>query len=380
MNKTPFIYGKIADNENFTNREKDSDYLNNNFSGLINTIIISPRRWGKTSLVNKVVDSIVQNNDYIVCKIDIFNCRTQEQFYTAYANCILKASFSGWEEFVAGTKSYLSRMLPKISMTDAMQTFELSFGIDFKDNTLSFDEILDLPQTIAIDKKKKFIVCIDEFQNINEYIDTLGFQQKLRAHWQLHNKVCYCLYGSKRHMLLHIFNDYQMPFYKFGDILFLDKIKRDDWVSFISKRFKETGKHIFDEQCKTIADRTKNHPYYVQQLSQQVWLRTIDICTTEIVDEAFDALVSQLSLLFSNLIDSLTVKQISFLIAVAKGEKNFSSKEVLSKYKLGTSANIKNLRQVTLNKDIIDIFPENKIEFQDPLFEYWLLHSYLSNE
>jgi uncharacterized protein len=379
MNTTPFVYGKIADNENFTDRKQDSSYLINNFEGLINTTIISPRRWGKTSLVNRVVESFAGNKDYIVCQIDIFNCRTQEQFYTAYANCILKASFSAWEDFLAGTKNYLSRMLPKFSLTDTMQTYELSFGIDFNDKTLSFDEILDLPQTIATDKKKKVIVCIDEFQNINDYTDPLGFQQKLRAHWQLHSGVCYCLYGSKRHMLLHIFNDYKMPFYKFGDILFLQKIKKEDWVVFISNRFRETGKNIPDELCGAIADKTKNHPYYTQQLSQQVWLRTADNCSIEIVNEAFEALVDQLSLLFSNLIDSLTAKQISFLIAVANGEHNFSSKEVLKKYDLGTSANIKNLRQGALNKDIIDIFTENKIEFQDPIFEYWLSNIYISN-
>jgi len=72
MNATPFVYGKVADNENFTDREKDLNYLTNNFNGLINTIIISPRRWGKTSLVNKTVDEFAKNSGYIVCKIDIF--------------------------------------------------------------------------------------------------------------------------------------------------------------------------------------------------------------------------------------------------------------------------------------------------------------------
>lgn len=377
MNTTPFIYGKIADHENFTDREKDFIYLSNNFKGLINSVIISPRRWGKTSLVNKVVDSFSQNNDYIVCKIDIFNCRTEEQFYTAFANCVLKASFTAWEEFVGSSKKYLSQMLPKLALTDAMQNYELSFGIDFSDKKLSLDEILDLPQKIGIDKNKNVIVCIDEFQNINDYADSLGFQQKLRAHWQLHNNVCYCLYGSKRHMLLNIFNDYQMPFYKFGDILFLQKIKREDWILFISKRFADTGKSIDNEQCGMIADLAKNHPYYVQQLSQQTWLRTSDNCNTEIVQEAFESLVNQLSLLFSNIIDTLTAKQISFLVAIAKNETNFSSKEVLTKYNLGASANIKNLRKATLDKDIIDIFPDNKIEFQDPIFEYWLVNNYL---
>ncbi len=348
-----------------------------NFKGLINSIIISPRRWEKTSLVNKVVDALTQSNEYIVCKVDIFNCRTEEQFYTIYANCVLKASFSAWDEFVAGSKTYLSRMLPKIALTDAMQNYELSFGIDFSDKKLSFDEILDLPQKIATDKNKKVIVCIDEFQNINVYDDSLGFQQKLRAHWQLHGNVCYCLFGSKRHMLLHIFNDYKMPFYKFGDILFLQKIKREDWILFISKRFTDTGKTIDNEQCGLIADLTKNHPYYVQQLSQQTWLRTTEICTTDIVNQAFESLENQLSLLFSNIIDTLTTKQIGFLVAIAQKEENFSSKIVLNKYNLGTSANIKNLRKAVLDKDLIDIIPGNKIEFQDPIFEYWLVNSYL---
>lgn len=377
MSTIPFVYGKIADFENFTDRVEDSTYLTANFKGLINSIIISPRRWGKTSLVNKVVDALSHSNEYIVCKVDIFNCRSEEQFYTTYANCVLKASFSAWDEFVAGTKTYLSRMLPKIALTDAMQNYELSFGIDFSDKKLSFDEILNLPEKIAADKNKKVIVCIDEFQNINDYDDSLGFQQKLRAHWQLHSNVCYCLYGSKRHMLLHIFNDYKMPFYKFGDILFLQKIKREDWILFISKRFADTGKSIDNEQCGLIADLAKNHPYYVQQLSQQTWLRTTETCSTDIVNETFESLVNQLSLLFSNIIDTLTTKQIGFLVAIAQNETNFSSKAVLNKYNLGTSANIKNLRKAVLDKDIIDILTGNKIEFQDPIFEYWLLNNYL---
>lgn len=377
MNSTPFVYGKIADRENFTNREADAAYLTNNFKGLINSVIISPRRWGKTSLVNKVIALFAENNEYIICRVDIFNCRTEEQFYTSLANAVLKASFSVWEEFVAGSKTYLSRMLPKIALTDGMQNYELSFGIDFTDRQLSVDEILDLPQKIGVDKNKKVIVCIDEFQNINEYPDTIGFQQKLRAHWQLHTRVCYCLFGSKRHMLLDIFNNYAMPFYKFGDILFLQKIAREDWISFISQRFSDTGKYIDNELCGRIADLVKNHPYYVQQLSQQVWLRTTTHCNESIVGEAFESLVNQLSLLFSNLIDSLTTKQISFLAAIAKGERAFSSKAVLNEYNLGTSANIKNLRKAVLDKDIIDILPGEKIELQDPLFEYWLLNCYL---
>lgn len=375
--EAPFVYGRIADKQNFTDRKDEVALLSQNFSSLINTVIISPRRWGKTSLVNKCAKLLSEKNkDILVCQVDIFNCRTEEQFYTAYANALMRVSTSAWEEFVAGVKKYLGRMAPVVSLSEGSQSYELSFGISFKENQLSYDDILDLPQQIAQDKCKKIIVCIDEFQNINEYEDSLAFQRKLRAHWQKQTSVCYCLYGSKRHMLLGIFNDYSMPFYKFGDILFLQKIKREDWITFISKRFADTGKQISDELCGMIADKMKNHPYYTQQLSQQTWLRTSDACSEEIVTEAFNSLIGQLSLLFTNIIDSLTSRQISFLIAVADGVVNFSSKDVLKQYQLGTSANIKNLRKATLEKDLIDILPGNVIEIQDPAFEYWLKNIY----
>lgn len=99
------------------------------------------------------------------------------------------------------------------------------------------------------------------------------------------------------------------------------------------------------ELCNQIAAKVKDHPYYVQQLSQQVWLRTERKCTDSIFDEAFLSLTGQPSLLFTNIIDTMTSKQINFLLAVADGVTNFSSKDVLTKYKLGTSANIKNLRK-----------------------------------
>ena len=196
---TPFVYGRIADKENFTDREQEVKLLTQNFNSLVNTVIISPRRWGKTSLVNKTAQLLLNSSkDYYICHVDIFNCRTEEEFYLAYANALLKVSTSAWEEFVSGVKRYLGKLAPIISLSDTSQTYELSFGITFKDNKLTYDEILDLPQAIANDSGKKIIVCIDEFQNINEYERSpLAFQRKLRAHWQKQTSVCYCLYGKQ---------------------------------------------------------------------------------------------------------------------------------------------------------------------------------------
>lgn len=371
----PFVFGKIADGEDFTDRVVDTEKLKNNFRGLVNTIIISPRRWGKTSLVNHALEQMGDDKEYLVCKVDIFNCRTEAQFYQTYVNAILKASCSKMEEFIEAAKKYVGSFGPKLTLSDSSMQYELALGVDFKDKQYSYDEILDLPQKIALEKGKKFIVCIDEFQNVSSYDDSLGFQRKLRSHWQTHNRVGYCMFGSKRHMLLDIFSNYEMPFYKFGDIMFLDKIGEEDWVKFIVSRFADTGKKISETVARLITQKVDCHPYYVQQLSQLAWLRTQKSCKEYIVDEAFESLVGQLSLLFSNLVDSLTAKQISFLQAVAYGEKNFSSREVLTKYQLGTSANIKNLKKAMQDKDLLDVMPD-VITLQDPVFAYWLKEKY----
>lgn len=369
--EVPFVFGKIANGKDFTDRTIDAEKLRSNFRGLVNTIIISPRRWGKTSLVNHALEQMRDDKGYLICKVDIFNCRTEAQFYQAYVNAILKASYSKMNEFLEAAKKYVGSFGPKLTLSDSSQQYELALGVDFKDRQYSCDEILDLPQKIAVEKGKKFIVCIDEFQNVNTYDDTLGFQRKLRSHWQTHDKVGYCMFGSKRHMLLDIFSNYEMPFYKFGDIMFLDKISEADWVKFLVARFENTGKSISEDAARDIARKVECHPYYVQQLAQLTWLRTQKSCDCRIVDDAFESLVGQLSLLFANIIDTLTAKQISFLLAVSNGEKNFSSHDVLTKYNLGTSANIKNLRKAMQDKDLIDVMPD-AVMMQDPVFAYWL--------
>lgn len=373
----PFIFGKIADGKDFTDRKLDTERLLTNFKGLVSTVIISPRRWGKTSLVNHALEKLKEERGYMACKVDVFSCRTEAQFYQSYVNAVMRASATKVDEFVGMAKQYLRSFGPKLTFGEMGSQHELSLGLDFRDRQYSVDEILDLPQRVAEERGKKFVVCIDEFQNVNAYDDPTGFQRLLRSHWQDHDRVGYCLYGSKKHMLLDIFSNYEMPFYKFGDIMFLDKIGESEWVEYIVKRFGETGKKIDSDTARHVAQLVECHPYYVQQLAQQSWLRTDVTCDKNIVDRAFDALVDQLGLLFSNIVDSLRARQISFLQAIADGVVNYSSAEVLSRYGLGTSANIKNLKSALLDRNLIDV-DGKRLTIQDPLFAHWLKTRYVS--
>ena len=113
----------------------------------------------------------------------------------------------------------------------------------------------------------------------------------------------------------------------------------------------------------------------MQQISQQVWLRTQDICSAEIVSEAFETLVLQMSLLFQTITDSLSSSQVNFLEAFVDGVEKYSSKDVIVKYNLGTSANVQRIKQALTKNEIIDL-QNNKIDLLDPLYKYWLKKYY----
>ena len=373
--ETPFIFGKIARNENFTDREKETGRLVTNFDSLINTIIISPRRWGKSSLVEKAASVACANRDTLrICRIDLFSVRNEEQFYELLAMAVLKSASSKWQESVDAAKRFLVRLVPKIVL-NADVTNEFSLNFDWKELRNDPREVLDLAEKVASEKGFRMVICIDEFQNIAGFGDPLFFQKRLRSHWQEHQNVSYCLYGSKRHMMLDVFTNPSMPFYKFGDMIFLEKIDTASWIGFISERFSATGKIISGKLAELIVRLADNHPYYVQQLSQQVWLRTENECNDVIVEQAHQSLVEQLSLLFATITETLSNSQISFLEAVVAGETALSSSDVINKYHLNSSANVTRSRNALIEKEILDN-NAGTVSFQDPMYYFWLKTSY----
>jgi hypothetical protein len=232
-----------------------------------------------------------------------------------------------------------------------------------------------LAEKIAVEKGMKIVICIDEFQNIANFSNADFFQKRLRSHWQRHQHVAYCLYGSKQHMMLDIFTNSSMPFYKFGNVIFLKKIETPYLVDFISKRFAETGKSVTDEASHLIVELTENHPYYAQQLAQLSWLRTKETCTVETVWAAHSTLVEQLSLLFVNITETMTSQQVYFLKALLAGEKAIGSTAVMHKYHLTSSTSVTRSKEALIKSDVLDK-SNNTLSFQDPIYKYWLKRHY----
>ena len=371
----PFVFGKIATGGNFTDREQETQRLENNFNYCVNTIIISPRRWGKSSLVHKAAKLAESKNPNLkVCYIDLLNVLTPEDFYVQYATKIIQSTSSKWEEFLQNAKTFLASLIPQISIS-AMPGEEVSLSFDMEKLRMNPDEILDLPEKIAQKKGIVITVCIDEFQKIGEWKDSAYLQGKFRSKWQHHQHVGYCLFGSKRHMMLEIFTDSSKPFYRFGDLIFLKKIGRKDLITFIKERFHQTDKTIDEEAAEEIAELVKDHPYYFQQLAQLAWFRTESVCDTGIVHEAHKSLVEQLSLIFTNLTEELTVQQLNYMKAILNGETSLSSTKTMTIYGISSATAANRSRTTLIKKDILDSI-EGKIQFLDPIYEYWLAHNF----
>lgn len=370
MESKPFIFGVATSGENFTDREAETKRLLTNFRHGVNTILISPRRWGKTSLVQKVC-RLAQSDKLRVVYMDAFSCRSERDFCDAFASAVLKQTSTKAEEWLESVKLFLSRVSPKISLgPDPMTDFSISLEMNPKREEV--DEILQLPEKIARKRGWRIVVCVDEFQQIAEFTDSKAFQKKLRSVWQLQESVSYCLFGSKKHLMNELFEKKSLPFYKFGDAIYLQKIGTADWVDYIRSRFEATGKRVPRELAEKICQRVDNHSSYVQQLAWLVWTHTEDEATEQDFDNAWRDIVDQNTPLFEKQTESLTTYQMNFLRAVVDGVSDeFTTQEVLQKYQLGTSANVSAVKRALEKKELIEV-EKRQVVIPDPILKEWL--------
>ncbi len=373
--KSPFLFGKTVDDTGFINRTKDIELLWLNMRSSINTILLSPRRWGKSSLVKHIAHLKRNDKNVRFCFIDMFAIRDEAGFYEALSKALLQSTSTKWEDWVNSSKSFFKQVMPKISMgIDPTHDFSISFEWDEVEKHK--DEILNLPERIAQKHKVQLIVCIDEFQNIHNFNDSESFEKLLRSYWQHHKHVSYCLYGSKRTLMADIFNKKNRAFYRFGDIIQLEKIATEHWVPFIVEQFKKTGKKISLELAKDIVILMKNHSYYVQQLSHYVWAYTSKEATDYIIEEALVRMLQVNQAFYQYEVESLSNTQVNLIKAIVDGVEQLTAMKTMQQYNIGTPRNIsKNIKALEKHDFVEKI--DKKVFLIDPAFELWFRRFYM---
>ena len=364
-----FVYGMSVEGENFTDRVKETKRLKMDLENGINVILVSPRRIGKSSIVRKVMKEMTDTKIKMVY-MDIYDCRSEYDFYNRFASELLKQTASKAEQVIENIKRFLVRLTPKIAFSpEPMSEFSLSLGIT--PQNYQPEEILQLPEMIGQAQGVHVVVCIDEFQQIGEMPDTLTIQKRLRGIWQHQRNVSYCLFGSKKHLMTKLFQNRKMPFYQFGEMMFLDKIPTADWVPFICSRFERQGKQISEELANRICETVEGNSSYVQQLAWNVLAETEQTTTEEDFCRGVDSLLAQCSALFEEQLKGLTGYQLNFIRALCDGvNSDFGSKAILETYNLGSKSNISRIKSALQDKEMID-FDKYTVYLEDPVFKIW---------
>ena len=367
-----FVYGVAVSDYNFIGRERETKRLLDNFKGGINVILMSPRRLGKTSLVKHVCNKL-DDKDIITVYLDIFGCKSEYDFYNKLTAEVLKQTASKHKLWFEEAKEFLYRLTPKISFSpEPNSDFSISLGITPKTHTP--EEVLQMAETIAIKRKKRIVICIDEFQQIGEMSNSKQIQARLRTVWQHQKHVSYCLFGSKHHLMSTIFLHRSMPFFQFGDTISLNKIATEDWVEYIVSHFADGKRIISHALAKEICKFTENYSAYVQQLAWLVFTlkEEGETVTENDVRQAENDLLATNNILFMQMIEPLSEFQLNFLRAIVSGiKKDFGLSEVREEYNLGSYSNITRLKTALLERDLIEK-KETELVITDPIFAKWL--------
>jgi hypothetical protein len=374
----PFMYGLIAENDNFIDRVEDRKQLKTFLGGGINVMLISPRRWGKSSLVKAAMEELKQEDKQIrVCYLDASRIISEEEFYNKFAIAVIEAASSTLEKKWADFKQYVQALIPGVKLkASAFDAVEMEMELNFAPLKDSAERVLQLPEQISIDKGLHIIVCIDEFQQLSYLPNWKKMEATMRSVWQHQHHANYCLYGSKRHMMMDIFNNSNNPFYRFGQVLYMKKIEKQYWMPYIIEGFTKTGKHISEELASMICDIAQCHSWYVQQFSLFVWMNTETEVTEEIVNRQLQVVIDTNADMFAKDIENLAASQVAMLRAVSAGETQFNAKEVVERYGLGAPRTITLNKKTLIKRDIIEVNGDG-YQFIDPVYALWFKREYM---
>lgn len=368
------MFGRIVRGTAFIDRKSELKQLSANLIAGMNTVVVAPRRWGKTSLVLNAAEHVSSSRKKLrICYIDLNPIQNDYHFLESFALEVIKASSNNWQDWVQIANELLKGFLLSVSTgTDPGKDFRLM--VNWEDSKKAEKAVLDLPEKIAGQHKIKFILCIDGFHKILEFHTGQSFHERILTHWKDRRKTTYCLIGNRGTLTASLFASKDHPINDFGEMIFLQTIKQKHWVGHIKTQFAATGKYIDRETISYILKLAADHPYHVQQLTHNVWRFTEEQANPETVDLALEEIMLHNDLLFRREIENLTPLQLNYLAAILNGESHLNSMKTIHHYRLVSPGNLSTLKLAMEHKEILD-FHESQPKFINPFFEQWLHQS-----
>jgi AAA+ ATPase superfamily predicted ATPase len=264
----PFTYGTVVTGVDFANRKKELRELSGKLKETVRIFLVAPRRYGKTSLIQNVLGRL-KRQKMLTAYVDLYWATSSREFMELYLSHVIRGSKSLSKKAAHFLRDFLPRVRPHLGF-DPNGNPELSLGISGEPPAEAAEEVFNMPEKIAKDQGKRFVVVLDEFQEFGNF-NGGALERQLRAAIQHHNNVSYLFAGSKPHMLIDMVSEKTRPFYQMGTLMTLDKMPHNEFRSFIESKFLKSGKKIspddppwtraglFNNLGGTYSSSTKNH-------------------------------------------------------------------------------------------------------------------------
>lgn len=371
MNRNPFIVTGKIEAEFFCDRVNESARLIKSTTNGNNMVIISPRRMGKTGLIQFCYDKEVISENYYTFFLDILHTSSLREFTYLLGKTIFDTLLRKSKKMTTLITQTLKSLSGKFGFDTltGLPTFSVELGdIDKPEYTL--EEIFKLISSAD----KPCIIAIEEFQQISKYPEK-NIEALLRTHIQKIQNCNFIFAGSERTMMQEMFLSSARPFYRSSDIMELNAIDKDIYISFVKDNFSKRNRSISEEVISYVYDLFSGHTFYIQKAFNEAYANTPETaeCTMETINAAIDDMIGLYDTIFREILSNIPEKQKEVLYAIAKegNATQILSAAFIKRYSLSSASSIQAAVKKLLERDLISE-REKSYFLTDRLLEMWI--------
>ena len=380
---TPFIYDRFVTGKNFLGRKMDCTILSNFLAAGEQVMMYGRPKSGKMSVVQQTLFNMrLSGRQFMVAHTSLANVRTLEQFLLKLGTSVIKSMSSTAEEYssivarhLEGTHFVFDRAL----FATQGEVVSLNWTPDMNDVA----QMLRLPQRIAQEQGKSYYVILEDFHNLlrmDEYEDVFKEMNKFFSERDYSSQVSssYLMIGSHVNAMKLIFEE-KKYFYRQVEHLQLATLDERDIIDYIVKGFMVSGKVIDKNLALGACKLFRCDMWYLNHLVSICDTLTRGYINEAVMMDALKMLISIHEPYFQSIVDDLTDHQLSLMRAVLDGVVRFSASEVIEKYALNSSANVRRVKDALKKKEVLTFNEKDEPVILDPLFEYWLEKHFFEN-
>ena len=375
-----FVYDTHVTGKNFVGRKTECMVLSNLLEAGENVCIYEAPKAGKTSLVQQTLYNMrAAGKSFVMAYVDLLNVRTRRGFLKRFGGAVIRAAYSTPSDYAAVIAKYLEGTHFVFDPAQfAAKEDIVCMNWDADDEDIA--AMMALPQKISLEKGVPFYVVFKDFQNVmqvDDYEVIFGIMEKLFAQKDpaAAPSATFVFCGSMVNAMKYIFAE-KKYFHRQVNHLPLAPVDDKDAIEHIVKGFRSSGKVIERDLALGACKLFRCDMWYLNQFFSICDSMSKGFINEAILVDALSALMSVHEPRFKVLVNDLTDHQLSLLKAVLDGVTKFSASDVIEKYRLNSSANVRRVKDALRKKEIITFDDKDEPVILDPLFEYWVSKYY----